>query len=79
LTTLPGVALQERAGSAEFVQVSPFALLRRARMTATVVLTAGLFAAGPAVLTPAHADTTGTANAKVQALLDKVHALQAKA
>lgn len=48
-------------------------------MTAAVTLAAGLLAAGPVLLTPAHAETTGQANAKVQALLKKVHAIQAEA
>ena len=42
-------------------------------------LVAGVLAAGPMVLTPAHADTSGQLSAQVQTLLTKVHGLQAKA
>jgi membrane-bound lytic murein transglycosylase B len=59
--------------------VSVFTVVRRARVLALASLAAGLLAAGPVVMTPAHADTTGNASAKVQALLKKVHSLQAQA
>jgi membrane-bound lytic murein transglycosylase B len=44
-----------------------------------VALSAGLIASGPLLLTPAHADTSASASAKVAAILKQVHALQAKA
>jgi membrane-bound lytic murein transglycosylase B len=48
-------------------------------VTTSVTLVAVALATSPALLSPAHADTTGQASAKVQALLAKVHDLQAKA
>jgi len=43
------------------------------------MLAAGVFAAGPLVLTPAQAETSGQLSAQVQTLLKKVHGLQKKA
>jgi membrane-bound lytic murein transglycosylase B len=59
--------------------VSLFTAVRRARVSAAVALGAAVLAASPLVLTPAHAETTGQASAKVQALLAKVHGIQAQA
>jgi hypothetical protein len=59
--------------------VSIFTLVRRARVAAVTVAGASLLSAGPLVLTPAHADTSGQVSAQVQTLLKKVHGLQARA
>jgi membrane-bound lytic murein transglycosylase B len=59
--------------------VSQVTTLRRALASAVAAGAIGLMGVGPAVLTPAHAETSGQLSAQVQALLTKVHALQAKA
>jgi hypothetical protein len=59
--------------------VRHFTPVRRALVGVTATLAAGLLAAGPLVLTPAHADTSGQLSAQVQQLLAKVHGLQVKA
>jgi membrane-bound lytic murein transglycosylase B len=53
-------------------------LTRRARTVAAVAVTGSLLAAAPWVTQPAHADTSAQAAANAQALLAKVHAVQAK-
>jgi membrane-bound lytic murein transglycosylase B len=59
--------------------VSLFTAVRRARTAVVIAVSAGLVAATPVALTPAHADSTGQASAQVQALLAKVHTIQAEA
>jgi membrane-bound lytic murein transglycosylase B len=59
--------------------VRAFTAVRRARVAVVVAASAGLLAAGPITLTPAHADSTGTLSARVKTLLASVHALEAKA
>jgi hypothetical protein len=59
--------------------VGAFTLVRRTRLVAAAVLTAGLIAGVPLVDAPARADTSSQASAKVQSLLKQVHTLQAKA
>jgi Transglycosylase SLT domain len=59
--------------------VSVFAAVRRARVSVVVAISAALLAAGPLALTPAHADTTSNLSARVQQLLNRVHALQSQA
>jgi hypothetical protein len=53
--------------------------VRRARIAAVATLSAALLASGPVLITPAHADTSAQASAKVQALLGRVHAIQSHA
>jgi membrane-bound lytic murein transglycosylase B len=64
---------------AESERVRQFPPVRRALVATVATVSLGLLAAGPMVLTPAHADTSGQLSAQVQTLLRKVHALQAKA
>jgi membrane-bound lytic murein transglycosylase B len=71
--------LQECPATADLEQVSLFTTVRRARAAVAVALGAGLLAASPVVLTPAHAETTGQASAHAQAVLARVHTIQAEA
>jgi hypothetical protein len=59
--------------------VRHFTPVRRALVGTTAAVAAALLAAGPMVLTPANADTSGQLSAQVQQLLTKVHGLQARA
>jgi Transglycosylase SLT domain len=52
---------------------------RRARVGLVAALGAGVLAAVPVTLEPAHADTSTNASAQVQSLLAKVHALSGRA
>jgi hypothetical protein len=59
--------------------VGVFAAVQRARVSLAIAVSAGLLAAGPIALTPAHADTGSDLTARVQLLLSRVHSLQSQA
>jgi membrane-bound lytic murein transglycosylase B len=70
--------LQGAAPSTDTNRVRLLTLTRRARTVAALAVTGSLLAAAPWVTQPAHADTSTQAAASAQALLAKVHAVQAR-
>jgi membrane-bound lytic murein transglycosylase B len=70
--------LQGALASTDTNRVRLLTLTRRARTIAALAVTGSLLAAAPWVTQPAHADTSTQAAAKAQALLVKVHAVQAR-
>ena len=70
--------LQTPPGSTDIIRVRLLTRTSRARTIATLAISGALLSAAPLVTQPAHAETSGQAAATVQALLVKVHRLQAQ-